>query len=286
MAKYSLFDYLDNIGLNYKPSGNKRIYYSLFNDERTPSMMVDPNGRFYDFSSGEYGDAIDLVTKTNNISYKEAVRMLDGKGVSPARIEYTSPKKTRRRFQSSLYTNNVELEERRIIYSYASSRKIHCWFLPSVFTYKGRRIPAMGFPHVDENGDIVGLKMRSCIEDSPRWRFQGNQGYYIIENITDNEPELWISESETSSNSLASYLLSGNTSFVVISFGSVSSLLSIPSKYEYITNRKVVIDYDGSEELYKKRIEKYKKLNCKEVKLVLPKGDDINTLYVNNLLDL
>ena len=52
---------------------------------------------------------------------------------------------------------------------------------------------------------------------------------------------------------------------------------TIPKKYDAY-ERYVIIDYDNDEKLYKNRIETYENL-AKPIKMILPKGEDINSLY-------
>ncbi len=43
--------------------------------------------------------------------------------------------------------------------------------------------------------------------------------------------------------------------------------------------KKLIIDYDGNEELYQQRLKLYEGLGAEPIKLILPKGEDINSLY-------
>ena len=50
---------------------------SPFSNEKTPSFTVsDEKGFYHCFSSGEHGSIFDFVMKTENLSFKEAVKKL------------------------------------------------------------------------------------------------------------------------------------------------------------------------------------------------------------------
>ena len=42
---------------------------------------------------------------------------------------------------------------------------------------------------------------------------------------------------------------------------------------------KLIIDYDGNETLYEERFKLYAHLNPEPIRLILAKGEDINSLY-------
>jgi len=58
----------------------------------------------------------------------------------------------------------------------------------------------------------------------------------------------------------------------------------LPDRYKDIDDKRLIIDYDGSEEKFQERIKKYEHLGMKVVKIPLPKGEDINSLHVENKL--
>jgi len=53
--------------------GNRYLALCPFHEEKTGSFWVFPENRFHCFGCGADGDAIDFVSKINNISIKEAV---------------------------------------------------------------------------------------------------------------------------------------------------------------------------------------------------------------------
>ena len=59
------------------PRGNEFVGLSPFSNEKTPSFTVsDEKGFYHCFSSGEHGSVFDFVMKTENLSFKEAVKKL------------------------------------------------------------------------------------------------------------------------------------------------------------------------------------------------------------------
>ncbi|MFT6510384.1 MAG: DNA primase [Parvibaculaceae bacterium] len=59
--------------------GREFVGLSPFNNEKTPSFTVNDDKQFYHcFSTGEHGDAIKFLEKTENLSFMEAVERLAG----------------------------------------------------------------------------------------------------------------------------------------------------------------------------------------------------------------
>lgn len=59
--------------------GREFVGLSPFNNEKTPSFTVNDDKQFYHcFSTGEHGDAIKFLEKTENLSFLEAVERLAG----------------------------------------------------------------------------------------------------------------------------------------------------------------------------------------------------------------
>ena len=59
------------------PRGSEFVGLSPFSNEKTPSFTVsDEKGFYHCFSSGEHGSIFDFVMKTENLSFKEAVKKL------------------------------------------------------------------------------------------------------------------------------------------------------------------------------------------------------------------
>ena len=70
-------DLLDREGIYYRRSGNRLRLYSLVNDEKEPSLVVDlVKNKFYDNSSGHKGSVIDFYMYLYNVDYITAVKDL------------------------------------------------------------------------------------------------------------------------------------------------------------------------------------------------------------------
>jgi hypothetical protein len=67
-------------GVELKPSGYGRLIgLCPFHNEKTPSFVIFPEGRFYCFGCKEHGDAIDFVRKQQGLSYLQALNFLGRK---------------------------------------------------------------------------------------------------------------------------------------------------------------------------------------------------------------
>jgi hypothetical protein len=123
-----------------------------------------------------------------------------------------------------------------------------------------------------------------------RFTSRGRLGWYILENIisgTYELPTLFIAESETSANSLWEHLKTLGKSCVVLSAGSVGATPPIPVKYSKLVDKRLIIDYDGDEDKYNERLINYKVYeNIKPIKVILPKGEDLNSLYASGKINL
>ena len=74
------------------PRGNEFVGLSPFSNEKTPSFTVsDEKGFYHCFSSGEHGSVFDFVMKTENLTFKEAVKKLAS--YAGIKIEESSYKK-------------------------------------------------------------------------------------------------------------------------------------------------------------------------------------------------
>ena len=63
--------------IKLSPRGKEFIGLSPFSSEKTPSFTVsDEKGFYHCFSSGEHGSVFDFVMKTENLTFKEAVKKL------------------------------------------------------------------------------------------------------------------------------------------------------------------------------------------------------------------
>lgn len=156
------------------------------------------------------------------------------------------------------------------------------------------RVPSMVFPHVDSLNNICGAKFRRIDDTTPRFSARGKLGVYMLEKEPLTVAPLpfppknivYIVEGEANANSLWEYLKRSTT---VVSMGGVGSGVKPTQLPESIKGKplKLIIDFDGDEELYQKRIMKYKGISeIEPIKLILKKGDDINSLFVNNKMYL
>ena len=161
--------------------------------------------------------------------------------------------------------------------------------MPVMFPSKldnGNLHPGIGFIHEDERGDPVGIKVRFINPDIAKQKYssRGKMVHYVVDNA-DAWPEtheVWIVESEASANSWSEFLFDKRINDVVISFGGVNNMVKeLPPKYRGLKVN-IIVDYDGSEELYVKRIRRYNVNypDATHICLKLPKTEDINTLYV------
>jgi hypothetical protein len=153
----------------------------------------------------------------------------------------------------------------------------------------------VGFPHVDLHGEVVGLQIR-LINPEPgqsRFRFRGTQGYYISDinykrGGKDEVVDVYLVESETSANSLAMVLETSGKKACVISFGGVAHVPpQVPDVGAKVNNVYLIIDYDGDEEMFQRRLANFQHLEeAQPIKMELPKGEDINSLYSNGQISL
>jgi len=287
----SIISFLESKGSSFKYLGNKAYCHSPFTEESTPSFCVYlSSNRFVDYSSGHKGDIVSLVSSLYSKNFIESVNYLLDKDVT-INTKVFIPKKVRpkKKFNLSDYLTD-DKDKIDLIKKYADSRKISRFFFFGVFRYGSKEIPSILFPSFNEDMEIVGARLRSCIQSTevPRFYKAGENGVYVIDLIKEDhysEPFIIFSESETSSNSLAEFIDKNNINAVIICFGGVSNQAMLPKKYQYIKNRKVLIDYDGDENKYLERIKRHEKLG-EPIKLILPKGEDINSLYCKNKLNI
>lgn len=287
--KISIVDYLIKRGLSCEKHRGKHYFNSPFSYDKTPSLCVYSTNTFYDWSNGFGGDIIKLVMELDNKSFMEAVVSLNGGQFEPfekKEIEIYSPSN----IDISKFLKTTK-DEDVLIDNYAFKRSIIRGYSRSVFIMKNKeqfiRRPSVGFVHVDENMEECGIKMRDiCPIEGRRFSARGPQKFYILSNVNQfhnsKTTPLYIVESESSANSLFEYLSAIKVPCVVISFGSWSNVPDrLPEQFDGFDKRSVIIDYDGNEDLYNERIEKFDHLNAREIKLELPKTEDINSLFIS-----
>jgi len=287
---------LESNGFILKAKGRTSVCSSPFSSDSTPSFVVytDQN-RFYDFSTGRYGDAITLAQNLLGIEFLEAVNMLNGTEMLMWDEEkYEKKAKKKKPFNIDNYTTRYE-HEIKAIDDYARIRGITRNYLHGFFAKKigglWRRFPSIMFPHEDADRNITGAKFRNIqpVYQFDRFSARGRLGYYIIDEAlyeSGLKPDLYVCESETSANSLSEFMEYSNRAAVVISFGGVGTVPKvIPEVYRNL-DMKIIIDYDGREEIYQERLKAYEHLQGTPVKLVLPKNEDINSLWANGELEI
>jgi hypothetical protein len=300
VKKVSIAHFLESIGHKLEQRGNHHMTNSPLSDDTNPSFRIYPENTFYDFSTGIGGSIIDLFINLYGVNIAEAIELLGGQ----AELPKVEPKKkltkvAERKFDIEMYLSKNRFEIKEVMH-YAMERGlmfVEC-NAGNYFVYDGKDWSAnlsLMFYHRDEYGNICGAKFRNVREQDKgdqkcegRWSSRGKLYYYVLEHITNVfvEPVILLTESETSSNSLYAYLRSiGRTNFVILCFGGVTtSNKSLPIKYSWCRNRYVLIDYDGDEKSYNKRIKGLEHFKAKDIKLELPKGEDINSLWVDGKL--
>lgn len=269
----SLAAYLSSVGFEVKAFKSGDIRYRLRSpwnpDEHTPSAYIYASGILKDYSSGKSG---------NILTFK---KMFGGK-FSLSRDEWQAPAPTPKKpFNGAIpeYLLNVTPEEEAQIRAYASSRCITRNFLCGATKFGETRNLCMVFPH-ELNGVVVGAKFRSITAKKDKMRLRGAQGFY---RLSTPNPQMGVYiEGEANANSLFEYYLALGLEVVVLSMGGVAS---VPPKNELNLPTRVIIDYDGDDAKYGTRILKWGHLGA-PIKLRLPKGEDINSLYCKGKMDL
>jgi DNA primase len=290
----SILSYLSDKGIRYKNQGTYYRCSSPFSEDNNWSFTIYPKtNSFFDYSNGDGGDIIYLAMKLEGMNFPDAVHFLSNgeydkydpkKAISINDLDFTY----KRYF-------NYNADESRQIYKYAKSRGLRSGFDYGIFFTKDDatnnwvRHPCLMFPHLDNTGKVIGCKMRA-IEGTgnDRFRAKGRLGFYILENILSDSFEdttVYLVESETSANSLWEYFREIEHNSVVISCGAVSSVPNAIPSFYHKYKLKIIIDYDGDEELYNQRLELYKHLGGEPIKLILPKGEDINSLWAKGKIN-
>jgi hypothetical protein len=302
-----IINVLESEGIKVIRRLDRWVCLSPISNEKNPSFYVYPENKFHDFSSGTGGDVIDLVRIMKALNFMDATRLLlnirgdEGFDENKFSRSFTARKKSYGVFNLKSYVTSLS-EERVLIDAYASSRGfdadtyLHCFYKdPSELDdYKKtvsfvRRL-GVGFPHTDFFGNICGLKIRSIASDSfNRFNQRGKPGLYVLENIITKsvDPIVYIVEGETSAAAFYTYLKNNDINAIVISFGGVNQVPnSLPYKWEYLTKRKLIIDYDGNEELWTERVEKFEHLNAEPIKIETVKGEDLAKLSLTGEIQI
>lgn len=301
--KIAIPSILEMMELQRVQRGSKVFYSSPFSSDSNPSLLWNQHDNtFYDFSTGKWGDVIQLIRELKDCSFTDALKTLEGFYSSGEVIEFTPKenylKKDKNDFRMDSYITG-EPDEIKAIDNYAKKRRISRGYYPCFFyePYQGsyRRVLALGFPHYNYDLMLSGVKMRRIDGNEPRFNARGRLGLHILsfpffENAYKHH--LYIVESETSANSLAEYMVSQKMSGIVISCGSnTSAPKEIPSiilsKLDIEPSEvKVIVDYDGDEKKYQRVLKLYEHLGAKSVRILLEKKEDINSLYVKGKIGI
>lgn len=297
LREYPIMDYLNSKGITLREEGNKAWCSSPFSRDSNWSFCVykDTNS-FFDWSTGIGGDVFALIKSLEQINFADAIKLVKSKNFQPIKVpnykQFKENKTFSKEFRLSAYINN-DPGDVEMIKRYAESRGIVDNYIYGKFYQRIGEdlipVPAMMFVHVDEDGQICGAKFRKVNNfnsrdgrNNARFSARGALGFYTLEYIPAShflEPVVFLVESETSANSLHRYLREQNIPNIVISPGGVASVpKKLPPKYKDLT-LKIIIDYDGNEDLYQERLKRYNHLNGIPLKLILNKGEDINSLY-------
>lgn len=283
-------DYLQKKGVSFEREGNRFKCRSPFSADRTPSFYYYPStNTFYDFANGIGGDIIKLVQELESVGFVDAVNLLsigEFKKLEPAvaieeKKEFVLDKYILRNYRKKL-----------AVRSYAFYRGIVEGFIEARYMMKvGEEViprVGLGFIHTDYNGEVCGMKIRDIMPiDGRRFAGRGEQKYYLLDtNEHDFDYKIvYIAESETSANSLYSFLKKIKVNAVVISFGSWNNIPdTLPAKYDHIQDRRFIIDFDGNKDKYEERVERFNHLKAVDIRIELPKGEDINSLFIKGLL--
>lgn len=283
-------------GLGYPLDKHGRVYRMLspFTDENEPSFYVYPDDNYFvDFSSGVRGDIIDFTRAIHQCGYYKAQDIILGATrtlkFDPIKVD-KKPKKRRKFELEGLLTDDPDIV--KAITEYAESRGIRpeCYLNGQIVVKDPHgdlsHHACMIFPHYGSSGKVTGAKARLIDNEDQRFSARGRLGWYILESDEGlGLPRLYITESETSSAALYAYLKDNQVNFVILCIGGVNSIPpEIPKEYRNLSNRYVVIDYDGSEEKYRERLQGFEHFKCKDVKIQVEKGEDVNSLYVKGMI--
>lgn len=319
----SIVNYLNEIGIETRKEGPRYFCSSPFSSDRNWSFCVYPGNTYFDWSTGHGGNIINLHSRIRGISTADAYNELkDGIAHEKYKPNYKYFKEKDEfweEFSVERYINRRD-DEIAAIKEYASRRGITENYVPGVFFSRSRdseserlpggnvsgrnwiRNPAIMFVHVDKNLKPCGAKFRKIKQSedrdqSVRFSARGKLGFYLLfpqktgsqSWVQTTQSVLYVVESESSANSLWSHIDQClNTNSVVLSMGGVSSAPKLQELPELIRgmSKKLIIDYDGNEELYQERLKLYKDLNAEPIKLILPKGEDLNSLFVKKQMYL
>ena len=284
-----IIEFLEMRGSTFKRQGGAMVCSSPFSSDSTPSFYVYPENRFKCYSTGRHGDVVNLVQELIGVGFQEAMKHLNANDVPKFEAQkYAKYIKKRKPFVlDNFIVNNIK--ESLQVDKYANSRRItnnyeRCfYYVFNEVTNEFDRKLAMGFVHTSPDGEIIGCKMRNIDKVDPaRYTMRGRVSLYIIDVSTLDMPKLFVVEGEANANSLAEFFKEKNYSAIVVSLGGVGTVFALHDIPQFNSMDKlIVIDWDGDEELYNERLEMYKDIKGEEINLMLDKGVDINSLYID-----
>lgn len=286
---------------------DRYICLSPITNEKNASFYIYPENKFYCFSSGTGGSIIDLVRVLEQLTFIDAVRhILEFKktnnidGISLTKLN-SRPEKVYGTFNIKSYVSKLDIyvdtiieygEERGFLKdSYLPCRYMEPYTFLDIGGHKVTTFIEMsgaGFPHTDHFNIVCGMKIRGISDKAdPKFNQRGKPGFYVIENRTSNDdPAVYIVESETSASSFGKYVKELEANCVIISFGGINSVPKcLPYKYEYLTERYLIIDYDGDEDKWEKRKNTFKHLKADALEIPAEKGVDLGSLSNNGELE-
>ena len=284
-----IIEFLEMRGSTFKRRAGAMVCSSPFSSDTTPSFYVYPENRYKCYSTGRWGDIVNLVQELLGMGFGDAIRHLNADNVPKFEAQkYAKYIKKRKPFVLDNFIVN-NLKESLQIDKYAKSRRItnnyeRCfYYVFNEVTNEFDRKLAVGFVHVNTDGEIVGCKMRNIDKDDPaRFTMRGRIGIYMIDVSTLDMPKLFVCEGEANACSLAEFFKENDYSAIVVSLGGVGSIFALHDIHQFNSMEKfIIIDWDGDEELYKERLEMYKDIKGEEINLKLDKGVDINSLYID-----
>ena len=287
-----IVEYLSKNGFKLKKNGNILWCSSPFTSDSIPSFAVYPaKNRFKDYSSGKYGDVIELARTLHNMTFRGAViHILEDSYIKWEKKNYEGREYKMKEFKQETYINKNE-EEILLTHKYAKSRGITGGYEAGVYFKKveneWKRFPSLMFLHRDIEMNVTGAKFRNIDKEDPdRFSARGKLGFYILENRVKGSFEplaLYLVESETSANSLWMYFKEINHNAIVISYGGVAA---VPDILPFDLPLKIIIDFDGEEGLYNKRLKLYSHLKGTPIKMRLDKGEDLNSLWSKRKMNI
>ena len=298
VKQLSITEYLKQRGLSpEKENSRKSLFSSPFSSDSTPSFYhYKDRNVFKCYSTGRSGDIINLVQEIDEVDFSEAIDIIANQELIPIEKNFNKSIKQKHDFVKQRYllkeTEEDYFKNIDLINKYAKSRRItshyNCakYFQKINDSWKG--YPSMMFIHHDEDLKECGAKFRNVLPSEQRFTSRGRLCFYVLEQLKGPDDIMYIMESETSANSLYEVLKGINVGFVILCIGGASNFPECtPEKYDYIQDRRIILDWDGGAKDSNGNV-KYDELLKRfdgfghPVKVPLEKGVDINSLYCEN----